>query len=113
MKKTAGALVILLCLFSGAAYALYFPQDALTEQDAQIRELTAQMRQVLETQRATIEGLPPERRQEMLKMNSDMIEKLNMMTARADEMKAREGVPPYAVSRELSSFLRSTMQRPW
>ncbi|OPY65097.1 MAG: hypothetical protein A4E57_03312 [Syntrophorhabdaceae bacterium PtaU1.Bin034] len=111
MKTVFFAAMLLLALFVATnAYPSYFPLDSMDEQQAEIQEMIKEMRSILETQRALLHGLPPDKRDELTRENSRLIEKTDQMIARS-EVRREKKAPPYSYHYGLASFLRSTMQR--
>jgi hypothetical protein len=110
MKRILLALALFACLPAAAAYPAFFPHDVIDEEGVQMLEMMNQIRGILETQRAIIRALPPEKQDEVMRDNARMIERIDAMIARAGAA-AGKFVPPYARSNELAQFLRSTIQR--
>ncbi len=106
------SITLVLVLFAGlfATFACpagaWFPHDAINEEKAQMLVLLHEVRGVLEAQQELIKGLPPEKRDDLLSKNAGMIERTDRMI-NENQAQAGKFVPPYAVSYELGSFLRS------
>ena len=83
----------------------------MDEQTARIRELMKEVSGISDAQRAMLQGLTPEGRENLMQRNARMVEETDRMMAGAGASAQEQRSLPYARSNLLASYLRSAMQR--